>query len=502
MPSATKKRPSPLAAPAAESNGSHDDPSPAVPDTAPAGAPAPAGEAEIERLTRRIGEKLFQRSERAHPPLLSTEGIQGAMMGVLMKDEDLRYRILRFVDVYPALADGGAIADHFIEYLHSPQLDSGLPATHLLGVARRASRLAHLSPRLTMWASRHAVAQMARQFIAGDTPETVAHTIRTLEAQGFMFSLDLLGEFVASEKQAAEFARRYQEMTETFGRILGPRTESSLPEAARECGPRVNVSVKLSSLTSKFEPADPDGTSEAVRERLRPLVRAARKAGAFINVDMEKFEYRDLSLRILRDLLSEPEFRGFEHLGTVAQAYLRDADTCLASFLDWLEANRQPMTIRLVKGAYWDSEQLWARQKGWPEPVILVKRETDAMYERCARILLSRHRHVRTAIASHNGRSIAHALALAKVLGVPRGRYEFQMLFGMAGSTKDALRSMGVPVRIYMPCGDMIQGMAYLVRRILENTSNESFLRMRFAEGVATERLLADPKPAPPRGER
>jgi RHH-type proline utilization regulon transcriptional repressor/proline dehydrogenase/delta 1-pyrroline-5-carboxylate dehydrogenase len=459
-------------------------------------------EKAIEHQARKIGAVLMKRSAQSAPAIWTTEGMQCAMMGLLMRDEDLRYRILRFVDVYPALRTGEAVSEHFLEYLTSPALITGLKPTHLSDVAVTAAKIGRRVPGVTRWASRLAVRKMALQFIAGDTPESVAVTVRSMENSGFMFSLDLLGEFVASEKQAEGFARRYQEMIEGFGRILGTRHDSALPKAARSCGPRVNVSIKLSSLTSKFEPADPEGTSAAVRERLRPLFRAAKKSGAFINVDMEKFSYRDLSIRILQDLLLEPEFKGYENIGTVAQAYLRDADTCLVKLLDWLEANNQPMTIRLVKGAYWDSEQLWARQLGWPEPVILVKRETDAMYERCTRILLERHQVVRTAIASHNLRSIAHALALAKALGVPTGRYECQMLFGMAGSTKDALRSLGIPVRIYTPCGDLIQGMAYLVRRILENTSNESFLRMRFSDGVSSERLLADPKPAPPRGER
>lgn len=457
---------------------------------------------DLDELVQRTGRKIFARTERASRTRLTPAALLGkfqdGMLQVMMKDEDLRYRMLRFTDVYPALHNNRMIADHLVEYLHSSALHTGVKSTPLLGTVRRLAKIGRVVPPVTGAISRFAIKQMATQFIAGDTPESVATRIRAMEGDGFLFSLDLLGEFVASETQADEFAGRYRDMAERFDDLLGHRAEGPFNRASLNAGPRVNISIKLSSLTSKFEPADPEGTSEAVRTRLRPLFRAARESGAFLNIDMEKFEYRNLSLRIIRDLLSEEEFRGIDFIGTVVQAYLKDADVSLKAFLDWLEANSQPMTIRLVKGAYWDSEQIWARAKGWPNPVITVKRETDAMYERCLKMLLERHHAVRTAVASHNVRSIAYALTLKKVLGVPDDRFECQMLFGMAGPIKDALRAMGVPVRIYTPCGELLPGMAYLVRRILENTSNESFLRQRFSDGVSPTALLADPKKAAP----
>lgn len=445
---------------------------------------------DVERLTLEIGRRLFARTRRNTPSGLHPKSVPDRLMRFLMRDEDLRFRLLRFVDVFPALRSPAEVARHLTEYLTSPSLATGLRRTSLSASARFAARLGEHVPMVGSFVTQKAIEQMGGQFIAGATPREVARTISAMEAQGFLFSLDLLGEFVASERQATAFTRRYLEMIETFERLLGPKPSA----APSHCGPRCNVSIKLSSLTSKFEPMDPEGTSAAVRARLRPLIRAARKHGVFINVDMEKFEYRDLTLRIIQDLLSEDEFRDFEHLGTVAQAYLADADDCLVRFLDWLESRRQPFTIRLVKGAYWDSEQVWARAKDWPVPVITEKRLTDAMYERCTRLLLERHHIVRTAVASHNARSVAHALALKKALRVPDDRFECQMLYGMAGPIKDALRDMGVPVRIYTPCGALIPGMAYLVRRILENTSNESFLRQRFAEGRGDDELLRDPK--------
>jgi RHH-type proline utilization regulon transcriptional repressor/proline dehydrogenase/delta 1-pyrroline-5-carboxylate dehydrogenase len=429
---------------------------------------------------------LFALVRKHQPPAWKPAGAEDFLLKLMMKDEDLRYRMLRFVDVYPALRNSRSVGQHLEEYLTSPDLATCAPGP-LGGFARRVGKDRLASRAMINWASRFGIERMAGHFIAGHTPEQVAPVIRRMEDDGFAFTLDLLGEFVVSDRQADEYLRRYREMVDRFGDLLGRgRSQAN--------GPRVNISIKLTSLTSKFDAMDWRGTSRRVRERLRPLFRLAREKDVFLNVDMEKYDYRDMTLQILLDLLDEEEFRQYPHIGMVHQAYLRDAEVTLDWFLKELRARNQEMTIRLVKGAYWDSEQIWARQRGWPVPVLTDKRDTDAMYERCTRILMKNADLVRVAIASHNVRSIAHAIALQKKLKVSRDRFEVQMLYGMAGPIKDAVRDLGLPVRIYTPCGEMIPGMAYLVRRILENTSNESFLRQRFAEGVSEAKLLAPPR--------
>ncbi|MEO8377547.1 MAG: proline dehydrogenase family protein, partial [Candidatus Sumerlaeota bacterium] len=332
---------------------------------------------KLEELTKRFGRQIF-RTMRAHAPSrFSPSRLDDAVMQMLMKDEELRYRMLRFVDVYPALKSSEALAKHLEEYLTAPELATVGPGP-LTALARRVGKARPATRELIRLASKFGILRMARQFIAGHTPEDVAEKIRGMESEGFLFSLDLLGEFVVSESQAEEFSRRYLEMAERFESLL-----STDADAGSEAGARVNISIKLSSLTSKFDPMDQEGTSDAVRRRLRPLLRVAKQRNIFINVDMEKYEYRDLTLAIVLDLLDEAEFAGFPHIGTVHQAYLKDALSTLEWFLGELRKRQQPMTIRLVKGAYWDSEQIWARTKGWPIPVITVKDETDANYERC-----------------------------------------------------------------------------------------------------------------------
>ena len=151
------------------------------------------------------------------------------------------------------------------------------------------------------------------------------------------------------------------------------------------------------------------------------------------------------------------------------------------------------MTVRLVKGAYWDTETVVSRAEGWPVPVYERKAETDASFERCVRLLHDHRDEVRAAFGSHNLRSLAYAVTYARSKGIPDTGYEMQMLYGMAEPIHAAIRRMGLRLRVYAPVGELVPGMAYLVRRLLENTSNESFVRRRFAEGRALDDLLAPP---------
>jgi RHH-type proline utilization regulon transcriptional repressor/proline dehydrogenase/delta 1-pyrroline-5-carboxylate dehydrogenase len=191
--------------------------------------------------------------------------------------------------------------------------------------------------------------------------------------------------------------------------------------------------------------------------------------------------------------LEEPEFAGLEDAGIVIQTYLKDAERDLADLAAWAKQRGRKVGVRLVKGAYWDYERVIAAQRGWSSPVFEHKWETDASYEKLTEFLMRHHDVLSPAIASHNVRSIAHAIAVARHVGMPLEALEFQLLHGMAEPIKRALVKMGCRVRIYLPSGHLIPGMGYLVRRILENTSNESFLRQSFIKHTAEEELLASP---------
>jgi RHH-type proline utilization regulon transcriptional repressor/proline dehydrogenase/delta 1-pyrroline-5-carboxylate dehydrogenase len=329
---------------------------------------------------------------------------------------------------------------------------------------------------------------MARRFIAGESIEDSLKVLRDIRRQGMTLTLDPLGEAVLSEAEADSYANA------CVGALDELSGNWSLLESGSASADSPNLSIKLSSLYSQFDPIDNSGCKEAVKPRLRKILRTAKDRGAFVYVDMEQYAYCRLTLEIFQELLDEEEFRDFPGAGIVLQAYLRETERLARDLLKWVERRGIPISVRLVKGAYWDYEIIHAKQKGWPPPVFTSKAETDAAFERVSETLLEHFPAVRAAFGTHNIRSVAHAMATAEALGLKPADIEFQMLYGMGDPIKEAILKTDYPLRVYTPFGELIPGMAYLVRRLLENTSNESFLRQDIFMGVSPAELLADPR--------
>ena len=243
-----------------------------------------------------------------------------------------------------------------------------------------------------------------------------------------------------------------------------------------------------------MRPDAPEVGREDAAARLRPLLERARDRGAHLHIDMESVDSLETTLDLIADLLDEPGLRDGPSAGLVLQAYLRDSPDQLERILDWAGSSERttPLVVRLVKGAYWDHEVVEARQHGWRPPVFEDKADCDRNFEALTRRLLEARPLVRVAIASHNLRSVAHAIAVNRELGADDGDLELQVLRGLGDDLQHALSELGFRVRTYCPVGDLVAGMAYLVRRLLENTSNESFLNAQ-AHGVALDELLAAP---------
>jgi proline dehydrogenase len=262
--------------------------------------------------------------------------------------------------------------------------------------------------------------------------------------------------------------------------------------------PRANVCVKISALTPLLRPDAPARGQQDAAARLRPLLREARDLGAHLHIDMESLDSREAVLELVLALLAEDEFREGPSSGLVLQAYLRDSPATLDQVLAWTRSVQRgsPLTVRLVKGAYWDHELVQARQHGWEVPVFEDKAACDRNYETLTRTLLDGRAGggVRVAIASHNLRSVAHAIAYDRVSnpGSTGNDLELQILRGLGDDLATALAARDLRVRAYCPVGDLVAGMAYLVRRLLENTSNDSFLSAQ-ASGVPIDVLLAAP---------
>src|SRR5713226_3232802 len=437
------------------------------------------------------GARIFELVDRHPEPLFSKAGFYQRLMALSMRDERFKVQMFRFVDVLPSLRRSGDIVQHLDEYF--TDMRNGLAPLVRTGV-RAAKIVPWISGRLLRWN----VSGMARQFIAGKNPDDVMKTLRKRRDQKIGFTVDLLGEAVVSEKEADEYAARCLELLEHLARETDGWSDPL--DNGAELFPVVNLSVKISALYSQTNPADPADAIAHLAPKLRPILRRAKELGVFINFDMESFSHKNITLDLFKTLFAEPEFRDWPHAGIVIQAYLRDAEKDLVDLIDWGRARRTRFTVRLVKGAYWDYEKIKSTQNGWSIPVYLQKPESDVNFEALSRVLLENESIVTAAFGSHNVRSIAHAQALADELGIDRSRFEFQLLYGMAGPIKRALVEMGYRVREYCPVGELLPGMSYLVRRLLENTSNEGFLRAKFSENVSAEELLRDPSDLVPEG--
>ncbi|MFN3158016.1 MAG: proline dehydrogenase family protein [Rubinisphaera brasiliensis] len=452
-----------------------------------------AQDERIESETQRIGRSVWNQLSHQRPTLFDRRWLDDRIMSWAMADESIKVQMFRFVDVLPMLRDHEAINRHLHEYFEDVQ--ESLPwaarlALHVTDGNRVLGRALAVNARSN-------ARRMAERFIAGSKPEEVLKAIRKIRDSGFAFTLDLLGEAVLSEEEADRYQQAYIDLIEQISEPINALPESAQVDANHLGSiPRVNVSLKLSALDSHFNPADPEGTTDRVLDRLRPILRTAQEYDAFVNIDMEQYEYKDLTYAIFKQVFVEEEFRDFFNAGIVCQAYLKDSADDLKQLKEWAEQRGTAITVRLVKGAYWDYEVIQAGLKNWPVPVFEQKWQSDDNFEALTVYLMQNYDVLSPAIGSHNMRSIAHAMATAETLDVPRDAFELQMLYGMGNDQAQVYANKGYRVRIYTPFGELIPGMAYLVRRLLENTSNDSFLRHTYQEDQSIEELLMSPKQA------
>jgi proline dehydrogenase len=449
--------------------------------------PASSDGDELERSILEVGTDLasaFPSSAR-HP----LRALDARAMDLASADQQLKAALFRFVDVTPACRSLDDLARHLREFLREVP-DAPPPLAAAMRITdNKAARVALGA------AAAAGVRHMAHRFIIGETPASALGVLRDLWNRGVASSVDLLGEATVTQPEADRYAARCDEALVELARAERgwPRREVLEADGVGVI-PRTNVSVKISALTPLLRPDAPELGRRDAAERLRPLLRHAHELGAHIHIDMESLDSREAVLDLVLEVLSEEEFSSGPSAGLVLQAYLRDSPELLDRILEWASASGRtpPLTVRLVKGAYWDHELVQATQHGWPAPVFEVKADCDRNFEALTRRLLDARPLVRVAVASHNLRSVSHAIAYNRISGGADRDLELQVLRGLGDQLQDALASRGFRVRTYCPVGDLVAGMAYLVRRLLENTSNESFLYEQ-ARGVPVEQLLAAP---------
>ena len=442
---------------------------------------------DLEKVINQIGRQLHDAlPSRSRNPL---RVLDDKAMELASRDAELRAALFRLVDVTPACRSLDDLARHLTGYLEEVE-----ERPQSVDAAMHAARSA-TGRRALGAAAATGVRHMAHRFIVGESPAAALAVLRRLWDAGAASSVDLLGEATVTQAEADRYAWRCHEALETLS--TATRTWPARPALEADSAgplPRANLSVKVSALTPLMRPEAPEVGREDAATRMRPLLRRAKELGAHLHIDMESLDALETTLELVGELLDEEEFVDGPSAGVVLQAYLRESPDQLDRLLDWARAGRRrpPPTVRLVKGAYWDHDVVEARRHGWKPPVFECKADSDRNFEALTRRLLEARPAVRLAVASHNLRSVAHAIALNRMGGGEDRDLELQVLRGLGDDLQHALAVQGLRVRAYCPVGDLVAGMAYLVRRLLENTSNDSFLG-EMGRGAPIEELLSAP---------
>ncbi len=442
---------------------------------------------DVEARTQAIGRTLLDEMGRHRPRL--DEQVEDWLLTHAVADERFRTRLLRFLDVLAAFDASGTsdeIQDLFHEYFADDFPGIPRPLRWLVRLARNEQVPAAVVAR----ASRRAAEVFAQRFITVPQDAVVSSLVASLAEASRTPSFDLLGEAVLSETEAEGYEARYLALIRDLAR------EPAAHQRTAGGQPALQVSIKLSSLTHHMSAVDPHGSVGRVLPRLVRVASAARDAGVGLAVDAEQYETRDVVWDAFRAAFGPgTALENWKDAGIVVQAYLRDAEAHIEEVVDFARERGHPFQVRLVKGAYWDYETAVAAANRWTPPVFQQKDATDRSFEACVARLLEASGLVRLAVASHNPRAHAFARAQADARGLPLGAIEHQTLHRTSEAMSRALAAQGWPVRDYVPVGELLPGMAYLVRRILENSSQAGFL-MRSRQDVPAEELLAPPSTA------
>ncbi len=436
-----------------------------------------------------IGEHYWQKMEGMTPSLFNREYWQGQLLDWVMNDESFKVDAFRFVDVLPALQTSEAIGSHIQDYLLRKKRELPFAIYTALKMASSGFTSAPAARLI-----RTNVTEMARRFICESDNEKALRVFSDLAENNLTFTADILGEATTSDAEAETYLQKYIDLIS----LVGDESKSwpdnvQLHESPMGVLPKANISVKISALDPYIDAADYKGSVSRLKERLLPLLKFAKEKNVFINFDLEQWALHGMTYRLFEEVCLHPDLVDWPHIGIVIQAYLKRSEDDYDHLLAMAQKRGTPLTIRLVKGAYWDYEVVHARQNGFACPVFTRKCLTDANFERLSVKLIDNHAILTPAFASHNLRSLVHALVVAEEKGVDKTAFELQMLYGMAEPLRQVFSQEGYRVRIYAPIGELLPGMAYLVRRLLENTSNSGFLRQSFHEGVSIASMLKPP---------
>ena len=423
------------------------------------------GDSTLETRAQAIAGEILTAARSSSSGLLSAAFWSDKLMAWSMKDPAFKVQLFHFVDCFPALKSPEAIYDHLVDFMGQP----GLSLPPGLDMGLKAGGLAKGIVARTMASQ---IESMAGKFIAGRDAKSALPDLERVWNAGSAFSVDLLGEACVSDEEATAYRAKYLDLISNLPAAVG-RWKPNARLEGDHLGPipRTNVSIKISSLYARTDPIDTEGSLRGLLDALEPILAKAHTNGVLVNFDMEHHSLKDLTLELFMRCCDRFPFTA----GIAMQAYLRSGDADAQQIIDWSRKSGRTISVRLVKGAYWDSETILSEQAGWVSPVWARKRDTDACFERMAAKFVeatprqSGQGGVKLAIGTHNARSIGAVMALVERAKLPHNALEVQMLYGMGDQIKAAVVARGMRLREYMPVGEMIPGMAYLVRRLLEN---------------------------------
>ena len=326
---------------------------------------------------------------------------------------------------------------------------------------------------------------LGKQFVMGETIEEALERSRANEARGYLHSFDMLGEAATTAEDAQRYLASYEHAIHAIGKA----------SAGRGPGRGPGISIKLSALHPRYSRSQRERVHAELLPRVKSLAQLASRYDIGINIDAEEADRLELSLELLEALAADPGLAGWSGLGFVVQAYQKRCPFVIDLIVDIARRNARRIMVRLVKGAYWDTEIKRAQVEGHEDyPVFTRKVHTDLSYLACARRLLEAPDFIYPQFATHN----AHTLATVYQMAADRGveDYEFQCLHGMGEALYDNVvgaEHLGKPARIYAPVGTHETLLPYLVRRLLENGANSSFVNRIVDESVTIDELIADP---------
>ena len=353
--------------------------------------------------------------------------------------------------------------------------DPGKPAQALRGLIRR------MGEPVVRTAVGQSMRLLGRQFVLGETIEDGMRNARELERKGYTYSYDMLGEAARTEEDALRYHEAYAHAIRAIAK-----------EAKGDVRSSPGISVKLSALHPRYEWTHRATVMEVLLPRARELARMAAKANIGFNIDAEEQDRLDLSLDVIEALLADPELAGWDGFGVVVQSYGRRAVAVIEHLHALAGRLDRRIMVRLVKGAYWDTEVKLAQELGVETfPVFTRKANTDVSFLACARMLMDMRDRIYPQFATHNAHSCAAVLAMA---GNDKEGFEFQRLHGMGESLHDIVKEANdTRCRIYAPVGAHRDLLAYLVRRLLENGANSSFVNQIVDEDIPPEQIAQDP---------